>query len=78
MGDLLLTCCIWVQLFGYYAAALTVDWKPWGRRRMTTVSFLMVRIDPLSFISSALMTCSVTSQEMVAQSHSAVSHSEIL
>ena len=32
------------QLFGYYAAALTVDIKPWGRRRMTTFSFFMVSL----------------------------------
>ena len=32
-----------LQLFGYYFAALSVDIKPWGRRRMTTFSFLMVR-----------------------------------
>ena len=31
-----------IQLFGYYAAALTVDIKPWGRRRMTIFSFFMV------------------------------------
>ena len=31
-----------LQLFGYYAGALTVDIKPWGRRRMTTFSFTMV------------------------------------
>ena len=28
---------------GYYAAALTIDWKFWGRRRMTTIFFFMVR-----------------------------------
>ena len=32
------------QLFGYYAGALTVDIKPWGRRRMTIFSFCMVRL----------------------------------
>ena len=31
-----------VQLVGYYAAALTVDIKGWGRRRMTVFSFFMV------------------------------------
>ena len=31
-----------MQLVGYYAAALTVDWLWWGRKRMTTVSFSMV------------------------------------
>jgi hypothetical protein len=31
-----------MQLFGYYAAALTVDWKWVGRKRMTTFSFFMV------------------------------------
>ncbi len=32
-----------VQLVGYYFAALSVDFKPWGRRRMTVFSFFMVR-----------------------------------
>ena len=31
-----------LQLWGYYFAALSVDFRPWGRRRMTTFSFLMV------------------------------------
>ena len=31
-----------VQLVGYYAAALSVDVKFWGRRRMTVFSFFMV------------------------------------
>ena len=35
-----------VQLVGYYFAALSVDFKPWGRRRMTVFSFFMVRPFP--------------------------------
>ena len=33
-----------VQLVGYYAAALTVDVKWIGRRRMTVFSFFMVSV----------------------------------
>ena len=42
-----------VQLVGYYAAALTVDVKFWGRRRMTVFSFFMVG----RFARSGRLTC---------------------
>ena len=47
-----------VQLFGYYAAALTVDWKWVGRKRMTTFSFSMVCPLPASScFTISLPTC---------------------
>lgn len=34
-----------VQLVGYYCAALLVDYRAIGRRRLTVFSFIMVTVD---------------------------------
>ena len=47
-----------VQLVGYYFAALSVDFKPWGRRRMTVFSFFMVSALTIARCSLCMPACS--------------------
>ena len=50
-----------VSLFGYHFAALSIDWKWWGRKRMQVESSIQ-----LPLLSKALSLCSALRQPKIA------------